>query len=413
MKKFVFLELIKKAPISIKRFWLSTYITNMGNGMFTIAISKLLYDKTGSFLAFGLVIVIENVLSFLIQLFAGYIADARNPQKIAVKMDFFRGTIILISGIILIFISEPLKILPVTLVVVGIMHPFYKAANFKFVSIVERKKLKLIEVNSVNGALYQAGQFSGIALAAPLLFFFNPIVVVIVNAITYLIAGSLIKKVSLMTEINQVKISKNLIIDSIREWKNTLLVMKNTDNQLLHVFGMAGDYVSINFFNLMLVPLVLIRYNNIVYVSIFDSSFAIGSMCSFLIIVNLIKRFTIREISWFGQLMQGVNFLLLAFTDSIYIAFPLMLTFGVYNGISVAILKSSAQKRFDQSIRGKIGSLKNLFVSLLTLTLIPLASLVFDHSLENGLILSGVIMISFAIIQLRITKSQYFLEYEW
>lgn len=55
---------LKLASSSVYLYLLGTFVSNLGDGIFTLIISKILYDKTGSVSAFGLVLIIQNVASF-------------------------------------------------------------------------------------------------------------------------------------------------------------------------------------------------------------------------------------------------------------------------------------------------------------------------------------------------------------
>lgn len=392
---------------------IGTFVTNIGNGMFTISISKILYDRTGSFFAFGIVILMENILSFLMEFIAGYTADTKNPKHVAIASDVIRGIIILLAGILIHLYKEPLIFLPIALIINNFISPFYKSANFKFISIAERGRLKLIEVNSIHGAIYQAGQFVGIALAAPILYYLNPEIAIIVNGFSFLVAAFMNSRAKLSFKVETKRISKKIIFDVLNEWKLVFLKLLKERSQAIHIFGSSGDYLSINFINLMLVPLVTIRYSNIMYVSIFDASFAIGAMLSFIITNRYSRKHRLSESCWVGLLAQSLLFMLLAITNNRDITIVIMLGFGIFNGMSIAIFKTSMQRRFNDTIKGKIASLKNFCVSIISLIIIPLASNIYDRSLNLGLISSAIILLVFTVISTYLSKTEYFKKFEW
>ncbi|KAA8791580.1 MFS transporter, partial [Lactobacillus crispatus] len=96
---------LKLASSSVYLYLLGTFVSNLGDGIFTLIISKILYDKTGSVSAFGLVLIIQNVASFMLNLLAGYIADIKKPQFISEIADSLRG-IMIILGIIFLRLSN-------------------------------------------------------------------------------------------------------------------------------------------------------------------------------------------------------------------------------------------------------------------------------------------------------------------
>lgn len=392
---------------------IGTFITNLGNGMFTISISKMLYDRTGSFFAFGIVILLENILSFLMEFIAGYTADTKNPKQVVIVSDVIRGITIFVAGILIYLYQEPLYFLPIALIINNFISPFYKSANFKFISIAEHGRLKLIEVNSIHGAIYQAGQLVGIALAAPILYYLNPETAIIVNGVSFLVSAFMNSRAKLSFNIETKRFSRKIIFDVLNEWKLVFLKLLKARSQAIHIFGSSGDYLSISFINLMLVPLVTIRYNNIMYVSIFDASFAIGAMLSFIITNRYSRKYRLSESCWVGLLAQSLFFMLLAITNNRDMTVMIMLGFGIFNGMSIAIFKTSMQRRFNDTIKGKIASLKNFCVSVISLIIIPLASNIYDRSLNLGLVASAIILLVFTVISTYLSKTEYFQKFEW
>ena len=96
------LQLNSKGPVQptaklpAAAYWVlaSVLITDIGNGMHTITIGKLLYDRTGSVAAFGSVIIAEYILNFLLQTLAGSMVDRGSPKAICVWADIVRGIFI-------------------------------------------------------------------------------------------------------------------------------------------------------------------------------------------------------------------------------------------------------------------------------------------------------------------------------
>lgn len=86
-KKGFLINKIAQLPNSIKFIMLATFITNIGNGMYTIAVSKLVYDKTHSAMAFGGVIIIQYVVMFALQFLSGSLVDRNNPKYISIICD--------------------------------------------------------------------------------------------------------------------------------------------------------------------------------------------------------------------------------------------------------------------------------------------------------------------------------------
>lgn len=400
---------IKKYNKSVLSIITGTFFSNIGNGMFSIAVSKLLYDKTGSVMSFGYVIILENCLSFIMQFISGYVSDIKNPKKIILISDLTRGIILIIVGILL-FKTNSIILIGLSLFLINLIKPFYKSSNFKLISIIERGDIKLIQLNSLIGVLFQIGQFIGMASLIVILNIFSSKIVFVINGISFIISGFLITNVKL-----KIKLKEEIFDFSnvIKNWKLFVEVLYRNKNSLNHIFVSTGDYMSINFINLMLVPMVMTFYKNTALISVYDSLFAIGAIFSIFVLRKLIKKFSLSEICWLGSAIQGVCFILFISSKEVIFIGLLMLNIGIWNGVSVSIIQTTLQSRFEENMKAKAASLKNFFVSIMTLILVPLISRIYDYSLNYGFITSGVLLIIYSILILKIRKESFFKNFIW
>lgn len=73
-----------KGNKSVILFIFGTFISNIGNGMFSLIVGQMLYAATGSVGAFGLILIIQNLSSLLLNIIAGYVADLIDAKKVSV-----------------------------------------------------------------------------------------------------------------------------------------------------------------------------------------------------------------------------------------------------------------------------------------------------------------------------------------
>ena len=378
-------------------FLVAVFITNIGNGMFTLAISKLLYDKTNSIFSFGIVIIIENILSFLLQFISGYISDIKNPKKISFYSDLIRGAIILIFTI-LFFQKEDIFIIGIMLFIINIINPFYKVANFKLVPHISKGEEKLYFFNSCVGVLFQIGQLIGIGLVPIILNKWNIHTAFFINSLSFFISGFILKKIKIDNNFYIKKINNKEIKNIFFEWIKILKKIYFEKDYILHLFLSSGDYISINFINLIIVPLALNKFNNILYASYFDASFAIGASLSIFLIGYFIKIKSKNIYFSIGLFIQSIMYLILSTIKTYQIVIMIFFIIGIFNSISVAIYQTTLQNRTSIEYRGRIGSLKNLFISLTSLILIPIASNIYDSSMIRGMHFSSGIILIYSIL---------------
>ena len=174
--------------------------------------------------------------------------------------------------------------------------------------------------------------------------------------------------------------------------------MKKEKSFAAHLFMASGDYISINLFNLMLVPMVTHWYNNSSFcISLYDGGFAIGAMIFVTFVVPLSKKLGTSNSAFSGLLIQAILFLLLILSRNPVMTLFIMLTFGAANSFSVAIFTSNLQKRCIGPIKGRVSSAKNFIVSCFSIILIPIISRLHDISITYGLIASSGIILTYSI----------------
>ena len=78
-------------PSAALWFLAGTFASNIGNGMHTLAAGALLYQQTGTVAAFGVVVVIEQAVTFLMQAVAGPSVDRGDPRRAAMLAEIVRG----------------------------------------------------------------------------------------------------------------------------------------------------------------------------------------------------------------------------------------------------------------------------------------------------------------------------------
>ena len=172
-------------------YLVAVFISNIGNGMYTISISKIMYSKTNTATAFGLIVIMENIISVLVQLIAGAVVDRVNCKKLSVICDYLRGGLFIVSSIIIRY-SDNVSFLVIALVFVNIINAFYRPSNFKLVSGVASNVDKFLKINSISSMLLQLGQVLGAMLVVPILAVSNTYSLLGGNGITFLIAAYLI-----------------------------------------------------------------------------------------------------------------------------------------------------------------------------------------------------------------------------
>lgn len=383
----------------VKLIMLATLITNIGNGMYTIAVSKLVYDKTNSAMAFGGVMILQYIVMFLVQFLSGSIVDRNNPKFVSVICDTISGFLVLSSGVMVLLTHIGVIYLFIAVIFLNIVNPFFTSANFALLPTIVKDKSQLLEINSIITTLFQAGQLLGCALVAPIIYFFNPATALIVDGITFFLSAMFVGFAKIENVDVKKDTTKNVGANLINDWKEIAKTMKKEKSFAAHLLMASGDYISINLFNLMLVPMVTHWYNNnSFYISLYDGGFAVGAMIFVAFVVKLSKKIGTSNSAFVGILVQAILFTALVLNRNPLITLIIVLIFGALNSFSVAIFTSNLQQRCVGPIKGRVSSAKSFIVSCLSIVIIPIVSKLHDISIAYGLATSAGIILTYAVI---------------
>lgn len=392
-------------------YLVAVFISNIGNGMYTISISKIMYSKTNTATAFGLIVIMENIISVLVQLIAGAVVDRVNCKKLSVICDYLRGGLFIVSSIIIRY-SDNVSFLVIALVFVNIINAFYRPSNFKLVSGVASNVDKFLKINSISSMLLQLGQVLGAMLVVPILAVSNTYSLLGGNGITFLIAAYLISLTDIQLferDINskQVKNLKTNVFMIINDWINVFKLLKiNKKLRKIISFSLA-DPLTINFINIMLVPLVSYRYANADYmVSFLDGFFAIGAILSICLIGVCVKFLGMDNLKYLGIVTQGGLFILLLVSEYKVYNVVVLFLLGIVSSISVVVYQTLLQENIEPEFKGKVTSVRNLISSLISLIIIPLVTKMYDIKIELGILVSGSILLFFGGIVFIITLKE-------
>ncbi|MBP1998983.1 MFS family permease [Paenibacillus shirakamiensis] len=385
---------------NIRLLALAIFISNIGSGMQLIAVSKLLYDKTNSATSIGIVIILQYVVMFLVQFISGTVVDRSDQKKILVISDFTKG--VFITGAGTIFLIHPdtgLSYLFIILIIVNFVVPFFSNAQFTLTPELVRDKDELLQANSIITTLFQAGQLLGSAIVASIIFFMSPATALIISGCMFFISAFYFKLIKYSKQIKEVNEQKSTGVRFFEDWKYLMQQIGKEKSVLAHLLMSSGDYMAVNIFNLMLIPLVAVHYNNnSFYISLFDSGFAIGSMIIVALIASFSKKLGTNNSAVVGLFLQSMILIILSIKIHVIFAFLLIIVYGSANSFSITIFNTNLQKRSTSEFMGRINSVKNFIVSVLTITLIPILSRMFDISIEYGLLASGVVLFSYSFI---------------
>lgn len=354
------------------------FITNIGSGMYTLAVGMLLYDATGKVTSFAFVVVVETIAKFLSQAFASLVVDSGRAKESAAFADILRGIIVFVCGVSLYFGHTAL--LYVVTVLKSLLSPFYRTATFALGPQIAKGD-DLAKYNASTSTCAQMGQLLGAGIAGSVMTMFSPQFVVLVNGVSYLISAACIAIIKIPQK-NVVSQYTNFGIALVanlnpklfvREWVRILKVVYQRKQLLNLLIFCTMDYLVISFINIIYAPALENMQLPTYMMSIWDSLFAIGAIIGASVFGKAKIFHRSVKLCPVFLIIEGIGLMSFA-TKNPYWIVVCMLFIGVANAISSSSFNYSLQVCADQEFHGRITGLRQFFISISTATVIPIVS---------------------------------------
>ena len=404
------MELSKKLRNPINVLSTVMFITNIGNGMYTLAVSMVMYKLTGSTGAFAGIIILENILNFLVQIFASVAVDEGRAKQCAFWADTIRGLFIIIGGIFVIN-GFPYAIY-LGVIAINIMRPFYRTSMFAIGPLIAKGE-ELAKYAARNSVAQQAGQLVGAGIAGVLITIFNPGMCIIINGLTYLFSAFCMFYISIPGQKvfykkegfrgSNLKLANPINI--YHEWMELIFNLVKNIKLFLFIIVCTIDFLVISYINMSYAPVLEKMNADGWWISVWDSLFAIGAILG-AIIFSKWKLIRESEIIM-GLILIVEGFFTLTFLlNTPEIVTVGMLGLGIINAVSVSNFSYYLQTKSEGSLHGRIAGLRQFMISLSSIILVPLLS----HELDKKSIGASLSMILICILgAIIIFMSVYFL----
>lgn len=395
-KYFKGIEDISKLSRNLILLLVAVFISNVGNGIQVIAINKWIYDKTNSAALIGGVVILDYIISFLVQFITGTIIDRSNSKKIYLLCDLLRAVIFFVLSISMLKSDVPVVLVGICVALISFITTVYRSCFFKLIPMLVREQSDLLKVNGLNSTLTQFGLLLGTVIVAPTIVLFGTSVAVMLNGLTFLLSAIIV----IFIKFNYVKetCSRNNSINVFEDWAEIMSLLRRDKTLKWHIVISSADVLVVNFFNILLVPMVSAWYLNSTYkVSLFDGAFTVGAIVIGIVVGKVKDKFGIKVSSWIGIMVQGLAYFALCVCRTTPLAVVIILTIGFFNGYSGLIYQTTLQNRISHEVKGRISSFKGFVISIISIILIPVMTFCLDNSILSGMLCSGCIIMIFGM----------------
>jgi MFS transporter, DHA3 family, macrolide efflux protein len=380
--------------LSARWFLAGTFASNIGNGIHTLAAGALLYEQTGTVAAFGIVIVIEQIVTVLMQLVAGPWVDRGDPRRIAVMAEFARGGIVCALAVLLAATVSPAMpwVLAMT-VMIRVIHTFHRAGTFALTPDLVPAG-DLARLNSWFSAAQQGGQLVGLATTGLIVARWGAPAAFFINGLTFLASGLSLAAITLPGRVAAIPRA------SAPPWWNVFagwgafIGQIRRDVRLLGLIVVStADNVALITFNLLLAPLVSERIAASPYwLSIIASGFAGGAMLASALVVLVGRLLGQHQAVLLGISGQALCFIGLWSVEPPGAMLALAVLLGIFNTISWTTAVTALQLQAPAHMRGRLAVARAALTAVIMVPIVPLVAELARHYSNATSLLVGVLL---------------------
>lgn len=375
-------------------------ISLFGNAIQRFCMSLYILDLTGSAAVFSTILAISTIPYIIFAPIAGLLADTINRKKIMVYLDFFSAALMFTYSIIIIDGRDNTVIVTVIMFMLSIIYTLYSPSVMASIpQIVEKDKLA-----SANGVIQQVASVVNIVgpIAAGLLYSFVGIkVVVVLNAISFLLAAIL----EMFLDIPDLEIKeklKNPIFNSIKEMKKSFIYLKEKKKIVL------GTIFSYALTNIFVVPILSVVSPYFIKIKLdmpssiygfIEGIFVSGMIIGGMLITFRPKLFKMKKIH---KTMYPMVIAIITMAISTYLrtenkfgvlglysigGFGIMLSLALSNIISLTYI----QQEIREEMLGKVSAFST---AVATVSVAP-GQLIYGQLIDVNLSLYNILILSF------------------
>lgn len=378
------------------------FVTNIGNGMYTLAVSYVMYELTGSTAAFAGILVFESAFSVITQLFASVVVDDGRAKQCACFSDIIRGISVIIAGLI-VGNGYPFAIY-IGVIAINLVRPFYRTAMFAIGPLVAQRE-GLARYSARNSVAQQAGQLIGAGIAGSVISVFGSSMCIVINGITFLIAAFFMAWITIPGQhllVREDKTHSSLLklanpITLLTEWLALFKQLFLNLRVFLLILVCTVDYIVVSYINMAYAPTLAQLGSEDLWMSIWDSLFAIGAIVGAIVFSRCPKcRSNDIKISVY-MFAEAILCLCFTLAKQELVAVG-MFGLGLTNAISVSCYSYELQMSSKGKFHGRIAGLRQFAISIMSMLIVPLLSRGFTAGVTNAALVIMVTCLVGALI---------------
>jgi MFS family permease len=355
------LAVLRRRDFSL--LWLSGLVSVAGDWVLMIALPYYVYVTTGSTLATAGMTAAELAPAILLSSFTGVLADRWDRKRILVVANLLQA---LVVASLLLVGEGWLWVVYVVAALQSTAAAFSQPAEAALLPTLVPVD-QLVQANALNALNNRLGRFLGVPLGAALLSWWGLDAVVLVDAVTFLVAAALIAPISAparAADPHGVPEEPHFW----REWTAGLRVVRHdrTIAVLFVVFGLM------TFGGTMLDPLYVpwirdVLDEGVEVVAVITMTHSVAGIVGSLLVGTWGSRFSSRTLMGWGSVIAGVLLLVKFNVPVLWLTLALSAIGGATAVASSVGVETLAQERTPEHVRGRVFGSLQAFIWLASL----------------------------------------------
>ena len=355
------LAVLRRRDFSL--LWLSGLVSVAGDWVLMIALPYYVYVTTGSTLATAGMTAAELAPAILLSSFTGVLADRWDRKRILVVANLLQA---LVVASLLLVGEGWLWVVYVVAALQSTAAAFSQPAEAALLPTLVPVE-QLVQANALNALNNRLGRFVGVPLGAALLSWWGLDAVVVVDAVTFLVAAALIAPITAPVRAADP--------DGVpeephfwREWTAGLRVVRHdrTIAVLFVVFGLM------TFGGTMLDPLYVpwirdVLDEGVEVVAVITMTHSVAGIAGSLLVGTWGSRFSARTLMGWGSVIAGVLLLVKFNVPVLWLTLALSAIGGATAVASSVGVETLAQERTPEHVRGRVFGSLQAFIWLASL----------------------------------------------
>ncbi len=376
-----------------------TLVSNVGSGAQGIALPLYILDLTGSGTLMGTLTFLSYLPRILLSPIAGVVGDRINRKYLMVTLDYTRGLIVLVLGILTYLKLLNISILFAAQIVLSTLDTFFGPATSAMVPDLVNED-ELVRANSILGIVGGISSIIGPVIGGVIYGIGGIFLIFIINALSYI--GSATFEIFIRYSYIPKKVAftlKNVVLE-MKE--GAIFIIKRKGLLILMGFSMFMNLVFNPFFQIVLPFIIrkIFKYPPS-FVGLLEGMLVTGVLIANILLSLFFAKKDTGKLMKTGALMLEVLFSLFLFSLSPLLGkVSLIIIFAIGVGFSIPFIDNPATANIMKMAHGAIRSRIMALLSMTSQFMVPLGALVFGLLLDKApyyYLLLGVGAFTFAI----------------